>query len=136
MEGFRGRERMRFGRASPAEWGRVRHLLIKAIEWSGDWTESMVIAALATGSAQLWIGEDDAVRCGVVTCLSRTARGLVCEIWLMGGEDRHRWLHFLETIEAAARAHGCVAIELIGRRGWARLLPEYRTKAILLRKVL
>ena len=38
--------------------------------------------------------------------------------------------------EAAARERGCVSIELIGRKGWARLLPSYQQKAIVLRKAL
>lgn len=89
---------------------------------------------LTSGEAQLWIGEDEVVRCAVVTCLNRTARGLVCEIWLVGGRDWRLWLHFLRVIEAAARERGCVSIELICRKGWARLLPEYQQKAIILRK--
>jgi hypothetical protein len=127
---------VRFGCAPATAWSRVRHFLLPAIAWDGDWTEEQVVAALVEGAAQLWIGEDDRVRCAVVTCLSKTARGLVCEIWLMGGEDRKRWLHFLERIETAARERGCVSIELIGRKGWARLLPDYRQKAIILRKAL
>jgi len=72
----------------------------------------------------------------VVTCLSRTRRGLVCEIWLMGGRGRAGWLHFIEQIEEAARRRGCVSIELNGRRGWARLLPHYRQKSVVLERIL
>jgi hypothetical protein len=127
---------MKFGRVHGSEWTRARHLLLPAITWDGDCTEEQVERALAQDTAQLWIGEDEMVRCAVVTCLSRVARGLVCEIWLMGGVERHRWFHLLERIEAAAREHGCISIELIGRKGWARLLPEYQQKAIVLRKAL
>lgn len=127
---------MRFGFAPAGEWGRVRHLLLPAIAWDGDRTEADVMVALGDGTAQLWIGEDDEVRCGVVTCLSSVARGLVCEIWLMGGRDRRLWLHFIDIIEAAARNRGCISIELIGRNGWVRLLPEYRQTAVVLRKEL
>jgi hypothetical protein len=127
---------MRFGRAPAERWNDVRHLLLPAIEWAGEKREADVIADLATGMAQLWIGEDEQVRCGVVTCLSRTARGLVCEIWLMGGRGRRDWLHFISVIEDAARQRGCLSIELIGRKGWARLLPRYRMKAVVLEKVL
>ena len=136
MEGRGGNRRVRFGFVPAGEWERVRHLLLPAIAWDGDRTEADGVAALRGGPAQLWIGEDDEVRCGVVTCLSRVARGLVCEIWLMGGRDRRLWLHFIDIIEAAARNRGCISIELIGRKGWVRLLPEYRQSAVVLRKEL
>lgn len=136
MEGCRGERRVRFGPVGPDRWTDARSLLLPAIDWAGEKSERDVVADLDDGMAQLWIGEDDRVRCAVVTCLSRTARGLVCEIWLMGGHDRARWLHFIECIEDGARRRGCVAIELIGRRGWARVLPRYRQKAVVLERML
>lgn len=135
MEGCSGRAGLSFGHVSAAHWARARHLLLPALAWAEDSSEDDVVAALRNGTAQLWIGEDDQVRCGVVTCLSGTPQGLICEIWLMGGRDRHRWLHFLDVIEAAARERGCFCMELTGRRGWGRLLPQYRPKAFVFRKV-
>jgi len=104
------------------------------LAWDGDRSEEEVREALDQETAQLWIGEDQDVRCAVVTCLSRTRRGLICEIWLMGGRDRRRWLHCIDILEAAARERGCVSIELIGRKGWTRLLPAYRQAAVVLKK--
>lgn len=136
MEERGGHERVTFDQAPAGRWPDVRQLLVPAIEWAGEKNEAEVVAELASGMAQLWIGEDRTVHCAVVTCLSRSARGLICEIWLMGGRDRSRWLHFIHRIEQEARRRGCIAIELIGRRGWARVLPEYRTKAIVLERIL
>jgi hypothetical protein len=136
MEGRGGDASVRFGPAGPERWPDVRHLLVPAIRWAGEKREAEVVAELAGGMAQLWIGEDDAVRCGVVTCLSRTTRGLVCEIWLMGGRERGRWLHFIEHIEDCARRRGCRSVELTGRNGWRRVLPGYRQKAVVLERIL
>ena len=36
------------------------------------------------------------------------------------------WLHLLDGIEAFARAEGCDAMRIIGRKGWARVLKDYR----------
>lgn len=91
---------------------------------------------VAAGKAQLWIAEDGQPRAAAVTQLRETASGLVCDLWLMGGKDRALWLHFLGDIETAAKARGCVGIEIIGRKGWARLLKGYRQTAIVLRKAL
>ena len=38
------------------------------------------------------------------------------------------------TIEEFARAEGCSATRIMGRKGWARVLASYRTKRIVLEK--
>jgi hypothetical protein len=48
--------------------------------------------------------------------------------------DMRRWLRLLEGIEDFARAEGCEATRIIGRQGWARVLPSYQTKPIVLEK--
>jgi hypothetical protein len=48
--------------------------------------------------------------------------------------DMRRWLRLLEGIEDFARAEGCEATRIIGRQGWARVLPSYQTKRIVLEK--
>lgn len=101
-------------------------LLIPAIAWSGDYQPGEVEAELRAGSAQLWIATDGEPQAAVVTRLRPNRAGTVCEIWLMGGRDRKGWLHFLGVIEAAARERGCIKVEIVGRRGWTRVLPDYR----------
>lgn len=127
---------MIFGCASVEQWGRARRLLIPAIEWGGEYTEDQVRQQIADREAQLWIGEDSEIRCAVVTSIRTGRDGPICDIWLMGGNDRSLWLHFLAVIEAAAADRGCVAMELTGRTGWRRVLPDYREQAIVLRKAL
>jgi hypothetical protein len=48
--------------------------------------------------------------------------------------DMRRWIRLLEGIEDFARAEGCEATRIIGRQGWARVLPSYQTKRIVLEK--
>jgi hypothetical protein len=48
--------------------------------------------------------------------------------------DMRRWIGLLERIEEFARAEGCEATRIIGRKGWARVLTSYRTKRIVLEK--
>jgi hypothetical protein len=48
--------------------------------------------------------------------------------------DMRRWLRLLEGIEDFARAEGCEATRIMGRRGWARVLTSYQTKRIVLEK--
>jgi hypothetical protein len=48
--------------------------------------------------------------------------------------DMRRWIGLLERIEEFARAEGCEATRIIGRKGWARVLTSYQTKRIVLKK--
>ena len=48
--------------------------------------------------------------------------------------DMRRWIGLIEKIEEFARAEGCSATRIIGRKGWARVLASYRTKRIVLEK--
>jgi hypothetical protein len=48
--------------------------------------------------------------------------------------DMRRWIRLLEGIEDFARAEGCEATRIMGRRGWARVLTSYQTKRIVLEK--
>jgi hypothetical protein len=45
-----------------------------------------------------------------------------------------RWIGLLERIEEFARAEGCEATRIIGRKGWARVLTSYQMKRIVLEK--
>ena len=50
--------------------------------------------------------------------------------------DMRRWIGLIEKIEEFARAEGCSATRIMGRKGWARVLASYRTKRIVLEKEL
>ena len=45
-------------------------------------------------------------------------------------------LPLIAGLEAYGRAQSCAAMRICGRRGWRKLLPEYRTTRVLLEKEL
>jgi hypothetical protein len=66
-----------------------------------------------------------------------TNDGLVVFIDVIGGREKHRWLrHCLEDFEAQAKAAGAIRIEIEGRRGWRRVLPDYRETRVVMEKIL
>lgn len=99
-------------------------------------TIEKVLAALFSKDAQLWIGAtEDEIQVACVTELVRRGGCLYCNIWLTGGKGVNNWLYFLETIEAWAKENGCDGMLIDrGRKGWQRLLPEYKIKTISLVK--
>jgi hypothetical protein len=49
----------------------------------------------------------------------------VCRIWLAGGDMAELTTEMLPQVEAWAKANGCTRMEIVGRKGWKRVLPEY-----------
>ena len=99
-------------------------------------TIEQVLTAIFAKDAQLWIGSDNGeIQVACVTELVRRGGCLYCNVWLAGGRGVNNWIYFLETIEAWAKEQGCDAMLIDrARRGWGRLLPEYRLKTVTLVK--
>lgn len=103
-------------------WPIVGPMLLPAIRRGGTSVEE-VCEALATDMAQLWIAhQGEAVHMALVTQVGEGE----CHLWLLGGKKRHRWLHLIEDLKAAARAIGCRKLTLGGRKGWRRVFPDWR----------
>ena len=123
-------------RASPRIWAHFHDTLLAPAFARADTTPAEVGAALAAGQMQLWSiyrrgrGEDGAV----VTQLNSTVRGRECLISLLGGQGLRNWLHLLAEIEAWARSEGCIAMCVMGRRGWKRVLTDFRETGVILTK--
>ena len=76
------------------------------------------VEALLLGErAQLWLGEG----CAGVTEIARDGR---LHMMLAGG-SMAGLLAMRESVEAFARANGCRAVYLAGRKGWRRVFPQF-----------
>ena len=58
----------------------------------------------------------------------------VCVLTACGGRDMKRWLPLLEIIEAYAKAEGGGRLRIFGRKGWQRMLKNYRVTNIVLER--
>ena len=93
--------------------------------------------SVRNGSALLWIAwNGEKIKAAAVTELGQANGEKFCTIVACGGSERGRWLHLLAGLEAYGKAEGCVAMRVYGRRGWLKLLPEYRATRVLLEKKL
>ena len=134
----------------PHVCGLIRAAAVKCRDLSSyQPVESGVLA----GRALLWLvisredGDDTGVKvhAALVTKLQQNERRKVCVIAACGGaiareDGRERpvgmrgWLDLIGPIEDFARAEGCSTMRIIGRAGWARVLPAYRLKNVVLEK--
>jgi hypothetical protein len=126
---------------APKIWPRVAHLIEAAMRRGDFGAYGPVAAAVLTGRALLWIawepGPDGAREwAAAVTEITQTEWRRVCTIVACGGADRARWINLIHPIEDYARAAECSAMRIIGRKGWQRVLPDYRpVKVVLERKL-
>jgi hypothetical protein len=85
------------------------------------------------GNSLLWLAlEDGTAIAAAVTDLVCTDVDKVCLIAAAGGVRMRGWLHLLERVEAFARDEHCTVVRLMGRKGWARMLPHYQQDHIIL----
>jgi hypothetical protein len=107
-----------------------------------------VACAVHAGRALVWIVWDgERIKAAVVTELGTANGERFCTIVAFGaedgrkrpgggGRDRREWLPLLGALERYARAEDCKAMRIFGRRGWERLLPDYKPARVLLEKEL
>jgi hypothetical protein len=120
-----------------AVWPHVRALIHTAMKRGDLSSFQPVEASVLAGDALLWLAWDpdaERIAAAAVTELHQTEWRKVCVLVACGGAGVNRWIALLDGIEAYARAAGCAAVRIMGRKGWARLLGDYRMKRIVLEK--
>lgn len=136
-------------------WPHVRELILAAMRRGDLSAFAPVEAGVLAGDALLWlavVGRGDAdpdiagasapahpgytIAAAAVTEIAETEWRKVCVVVACGGTAMDRWLPLLDGIETYARAAGCAAVRIVGRKGWARVLGQYKTKRIILEKEL
>lgn len=111
-------------------WPAVAPMLARALDHGqGDYGLDDIRALLLDRSCQLWAWiEDGAIAACCVTTIIVYPRRKVCGLMLVGGKGLARWLDAAQPVIAAwARAQGCTQLEGYARKGWLRVLKDWRT---------
>ena len=114
------------------EWERCQGYILDALAYANH-SHSIddVKQAVMTGTAQFMPLEKSAIVTEVVDYPKQS----VCRIWLAGG-DMDELLEAEKQIAVWARSIGCTGMEIIGRKGWQRVLTEYTPQSVVLTKEL
>lgn len=121
-------------------WERVRPLLQKVSERApGMRTANEILDDILDGMALLWVvhpeGDPASIVMAMETKQTATRDGTICEIRTLGGDLMREWFdQAYGQFEAAAKAEGMMSIRLVGREGWQRMMPDYRTIGVVLEK--
>jgi hypothetical protein len=100
-----------------------------------------------SGMAQIWmlIEDKETIGCVVTEMVVFVSGAKILKMILCGTDvgatthgltETHVMTKSLEQIEAFARSEGCVSVTAEGRRGWGRMLKDYKEVATAFEKVL
>jgi hypothetical protein len=129
-------------------WPHVSPLIRAAMERGAITDFGDVAGAVLAGRALVWIaiaredgrkrpdGSGTAIKAAAVTQLSTVGGARFCTIVACGGAGRREWLPLLAGLEHYAKEEDCKAMRIFGRRGWQRVLPDYKPARVLLEKSL
>ena len=113
----------------PYVWEDVAPMLAKAaVHSEGELEPEDFLEPLSTGEMQLWVAyeDDDHINAAMVTQFIQYPQKKILRIISLAGEDFKKIKNFQAMIEGFAIKHGCTAIELWGRKGWKKLLPDWK----------
>ena len=113
-----------------ANANRCRKWITDALRYAhNSHTYEQVIDIVKRGDAQLWALKDSAIVTEIVSYPQRRT----LRFWLAGGN-----LKTLLEVEPKIRKwsilYRCEAVEIIGRKGWEKVLKDYEPTAIVLVK--
>lgn len=110
--------------------------LLKVIDKAPEVTLKTVLESIQKGHSQLWlIYRDEEILGAVVTKhVSYPVKERLL-IHLCGGKDITEWVDlYMETVEGWAKEKGLDGVEIFGRKGWTKLIPDYSSDIIYMVK--
>lgn len=110
-------------------WPLAAPLLEKAVNRTEKVTLSGLRESMISGDMQLWLVYDTASNSVLAACGTELATYVsgfkTARLLLLGGLDLDRWAFFLANFEKWAKEEGCDAVEMVGRKGWGKMFPDY-----------
>jgi hypothetical protein len=121
----------------PYIWDNVAPLLSKVIQHSeGELETDDYLSNLMSGSMQLWIvTEDGKIILSMVTQIIQFPQKKVLRTIALAGE-RFKEVHsqFSDMLASYALKNECSSLELWGRKGWKKMLPDWKDTYIVYTK--
>ncbi len=117
-------------------WPRLAPLIAQGLRFAGGcFADDDVKRSLIEGRRQLWV-DWPAMCCVLITELVDYPLKRVLHVFLAAGRLPRDWRALWRGIERWASSEDCTGVEIRGRPGWARRLPDYRATMIFLSKEL
>jgi|TARA_R100000687_G_C6321948_1_gene105460 hypothetical protein len=117
-------------------WDKVHPFLDRVQEHTeGELNSEDFLEPLTHGDMQLWIfTKDNEVHSVMVTQIIDYPQKKILRVISLAGESFEEIKYFQENLEVFALKMECSALELWGRKGWKKLLPDWNDTYIVYTK--
>jgi len=112
----------------PYIWEKVHeHLKLMMPHSEGELNPEDFYDAIYEGEMQLWVAVDgDELLASMVTQIVNYPRKRIMRIISIAGKSMEEWIEYMPIIEDWALEHGCVSLECWGRKGWLKVLKDWK----------
>jgi hypothetical protein len=112
----------------PKIWDTVhRHLELMTPHSEGELEPEDFYEALTNAEMQLWVALDDGdIIASMVSQIIPYPRKQILRIIAIAGKGVEQWMQFLPMVEDWALSVGCTSLECWGRKGWLRVLKDWK----------
>lgn len=114
-------------------WPLVKDLIRSAIEKTGLSRFENIERDILNGGQLLWIVWNGSK---IEAAASTAIEGDALVIVACGGSQLENWIGVTAKIEEYAKSIGCQRVRIYGRKGWEKVLPEYRSRFVILERPL
>jgi len=117
-------------------WEEVVPLLARVVPHTeGELEPDDYIEPLTHGDMQLWVViENKHVNAALVTQIISYPQKRILRLISLAGDNVQEIKDFLEMVEVFALKNGCTALEMWGRKGWKKLLSDWKDSYIVYTK--
>ena len=115
---------------------KIKKCLDKVLAKVPEFKASDILTRVIKGDSQMWlVEEEDNIDGVVVTNLIKYPATQRLLIHLCGGQNIRDWIAlYMQTIEEWSKSKGLDGIEIQGRKGWLKLLPDYSCHRVFMIK--
>jgi hypothetical protein len=110
-------------------WSQVEPQISRALE--GSYSSYDIMKYIKENRMQLWISWNDGIEASFVTEVCDYPQIRVMRWVLAGGSNIENWLNPMkEKVESWAKKNNCQRLEIVGRKGWTKILRDYEPQAV------
>lgn len=110
-------------------WSQVKPQIEKALD--GSYSSYDILEYIKQNRMQLWISWNDGIEASFVTEVCDYPQLRVMRWVLAGGSNMESWLDLVASkVEDWAKRNNCQRLEIVGRKGWTKVLRDYKPQAV------
>ena len=110
-----------------AIWPAVEPMIAEACKTSRGRFGTDYWHEFCKGSGTLWVATNiaDEINAVAIAMIMQQGARRICRMRGVSGENMPSWVSHISDVEQWAKSNGCDGMEIVGGRGWERVLKPY-----------